>query len=387
MTRLEKDRLVQEAVDASGSSDFGSPTWEEGFDVLLASLLSEARLHEIGVEVACADLATCLKNRLDLVAWRTAHPTLAQERIEQPIFIVGQPRTGTTILFDLLALDPDLRAPMTWEVDRPVPPPLAETFRTDARIAEVQSTLDMAEAVMPGFLSFHPMGAELAQECVRMTGSEFRSMAFPVQYRIPSYSRWLLDEADMAPAYAWHRRYLQHLQSNVTGQWLLKSPAHLWHLTALAAEYPDAIIVQTHRDPLKVIASVSALAAHLRTMASSSGTIAEAAEQYSEEILDGLARGMADRDAGVFPASQVVDVQFREFVTDPFGTIKALYAQLGRELAPSTEAAMRAFLQAHPGDGGIGRYSWDSTGLEADAFRERVAAYQERYGVPSEPVT
>ncbi len=52
---------------------------------------------------------------------------------------------------------------------------------------------------------------------------------------------------------------LQHLQSGVPGQWLLKSPAHLWQLDALLAEYPDALIVQTHRDPLNVISSIAAL--------------------------------------------------------------------------------------------------------------------------------
>ena len=109
------------------------------------------------------------------------------------------------------------------------------------------------------------MGARLAQECVRITGGEFRSMIFPVQFRVPTYDAWLLDEADLAPAYRWHRTFLQHLQArHPAPEWLLKSPAHLWHLDALAAEYPDAVIVQTHRDPLKVITSVSALAAHLR---------------------------------------------------------------------------------------------------------------------------
>ena len=185
--------------------------------------------------------------------------------VEHPIFIVGQPRTGTTILYDLLAQDPALRAPLTWEVDRPVPPPETATYASDPRIAEVQATLDLVETVMPGFTSFHPMGALLGQECVRITGADFRSMIFPTQYRVPTYDRWLLHDADLAPAYRWHRRFLQHLQSrHPADQWLLKSPAHLWHLDALAAEYPDAVIVQTHRDPLKVIASGCALTAHLR---------------------------------------------------------------------------------------------------------------------------
>jgi hypothetical protein len=139
-------------------------------------------------------------------------------------------------------------------------------------------------------------------------------MMYSVQFDVPSYNTWLLHEADVSSAYRWHRRYLQHLQHAVKGQWLLKSPAHLWHLDALAAEYPDAIVVQTHRDPLRVISS-------------------------------------------------------------------------GRELTPDTEQRMRDFLVAHPGDGGGGRYRWADTGLDADELRERVAAYQERYDVPSEPLT
>ena len=112
-----------------------------------------------------------------------------------------------------------------------------------------------------------------------MTGSEFRSMIFTVQYEVPTYNRWLLDEADLAPAYRWHRLFLEHLQSGHMGErWLLKSPAHLWHLAALLAEYPDAVIIQTHRDPLKVIASVSALAVHLRRMASDSPSLPAAAD-------------------------------------------------------------------------------------------------------------
>ena len=129
-----------------------------------------------------------------------------------------------------------------------------------------------------------------------MTAGDFRSMMFPLQYRVPTYNHWLLHQADMAPAYRWHRRYLQHLQSrHPAGQWLLKSPAHLWHMDALAAEYPDAIVVQTHRDPLKVIASVSALGAHLRRLASDDASIPEVATAYVDDIFVGLERGMEAR--------------------------------------------------------------------------------------------
>jgi Sulfotransferase family len=385
--RLDRDRLMGEAVERAGFDDFGEPTWQEGLDRLIDSWQNEARLNEIGVEVAAEDVVTGLTNRLGIIAWATAHPEVTQRPIERPIVIVGQPRTGTTILFDLLAQDPDLRAPLTWEIDRPCPPPTPDSYLDDPRIAEVQANLDMADLLVPGFLAFHPMGARLAQECVRMTAGEFRSMLYPTQFHVPSYNTWLLNEADFAPAYRWHRRYLQHLQTHVGGQWLVKSPAHLWHLDALAACYPDAVLVQTHRDPLKVIASVSALANHLRRMVTDETSVPEAAQQYAVDIVAGLDRGMDARDRGVFPESQIIDVRFADFMSDPFATIHALYVQLGRELTPIAEERMRAFLAQNPGDGGASRYSWADTELEEADLRPQVAAYQERYDVASEPLT
>jgi hypothetical protein len=385
--RFEMNALVGEAVARTGEDDFGEPTWQEGLVLLLDGLEQEARLNDIGVEIAASAVVDYLATRLALTAWRRQHPEVAAGTIERPIVIVGQPRTGTTILYDLLALDPALRAPLTWEVDRPVPPPETATYESDPRIAEVQAVLDMVDAVMPGFTSFHPMGAQLAQECVRITAPDFRSMIFHIQFRVPTYNRWLLHDADMAPAYRWHRRYLQHLQSrHPAGQWLLKSPAHLWTMEALAAEYPDAVVVQTHRDPLKVIASVSALAAHLRRMSSDDISMPEIADEYAEAIFLGLDRGMRSRDQGTFPAGQLVDVQFADFRADPFATIRELYRALGRELTPVTEARMRSFLADHPDDGGGGRYRFADTELDAGALRERSRAYQERFGVASEPV-
>jgi hypothetical protein len=209
-------------------------------------------------------------------------------------------------------------------------------------------------------------------------------MIFPVQYRLPSYSHWLLYDADYAGAYRFHRIFLQHLQSGVPGQWLLKSPAHLWQLDALLTEYPDALIVQTHRDPLNVISSIAALTHHLRRMCSNESNIAECAAQSYEEIVVGLDRGMTLRDGGAVPAGRVIDVLFTDFMNDPWTTINDIYQMLGRELRSDTAQKMHDFLAAHPGDGGRGRYTWSDTGLDADEARDRVSAYQERYAVPTE---
>ncbi len=385
--RFNPETLIAAACEEAGSDDFGDAGyegWRLGLHQLTEGLIHEARLSDLGVEIACLDIMRALKNRLGVIAWRKQHPEIASEAITSPIFIVGQPRSGTTILYDLLAQDPDLRAPLTWEVDAPCPVPRPETYHDDPRIAQTQASIELSEQIVPGFLAFHPMGALVGQECVRITASEFTSMIFPVQYRLPSYSRWLLYEADYAGAYRFHRIFLQHLQSGVPGQWLLKSPAHLWQLDTLLAEYPDALIVQTHRDPLNVISSIAALSHHLRRMASDESNLAECAAQSYEEIAVGLDRGMALRDSGAVPAGRVIDVLFTDFMNDPWSTISDIYQKLGRELRPDAARQMRDFLAAHPGDGGRGRYTWSDTGLDAGEVRERVRAYQDRYGVPTE---
>jgi hypothetical protein len=162
----------------------------------------------------------------------------------------------------------------------------------------------------------------------------------------------------------------------------------MWGLGALLAEYPDALVIQTHRDPLKVVASVSALVAHLRQMASDQTSVPDAADGYADDIFVGLDRSMDARDDGTLAPGQVIDVRFTDFLADPFATIKGIYGQLDLELTPDAEERMRSFLEAHPGDGGGGgtRYRFDNTGLDAGELRERARRYQERFDVPSEPV-
>ncbi|MCV7178640.1 sulfotransferase family protein [Mycolicibacterium sphagni] len=385
--RLDPDKLIEQACELAGSDDFGAEDgWRDNLSRVLDDFVAEADLSPLGVEIAAADIIVPLRNRLQITAWRTAHPEIAEQRIERPIFILGQPRTGTTILYDLLAQDPDLRAPLTWEVDHPFPVPQPETYETDPRIAETQAQLEMTEQLMPGFMKFHPMSARGGQECVRITGGTFCSMIFPTQYRMPNYQHWLMYEADHGAAYRYHRQYLQHLQSGVHGQWLLKSPAHLWTLDKLLVEYPDAILVQTHRDPLVVISSISALIAHLQKLASDNATVQRAAGQCAAENILGLDRLMTWADDGVIGSDRVINVRFADFMRDPFDTINLIYARLGRDLTPVAEQRMREHLSANPGDGGGNRYTWADTGLDAAELRDRVRAYQERYDVPSEPL-
>ena len=337
-----RDRLVTAAIDATGFDDFGAPSWQEGLDLLLESVATTADLNEIGVGVVEDGIVTDLSNRLSIENWRRTHPAVAEEEIRRPIIIVGQPRTGTSILHDLMAQDPTNRAPLSWEIERPVPAPQSATYDTDPRIAEAQAGFDLVESIIPGFTAFHELGAQLAQEDVRIFTSDFRSMQYSLQFEVPAYNRWLLHEADMAPAYRWHRRFLQHLQSEHKAErWLLKSPAHLWSLPALLAEYPDAIVIQNHRDPLKVIASISALGASLREMTTDSFDVRTLAAQYGEDIMVGLDRGLAARRDGLFAPGQVVDVRYQDFRHDLIATVERIYDEIGLELTTDAEDRMR----------------------------------------------
>jgi hypothetical protein len=383
---IDVEQLIATACDTVGADDFGGDTWREGLDRLVESFHSEAALNELGASLVPDEISRYLQSRLCVMQERNAHPEIAQADIVPPIVIIGQGRTGTTILHDLLAQDPATRVPLTWEVDRPCPPPETATYTTDPRIAEVEATTSAIDLVIPGFRAMHPMGAEFAQECVRIKALEYRSMIFPTQYRVPSYAKWLLDEADMAPAYQWHRKFLQHLQSrHPTDRWVLKSPGHIWCLGDLLAEYPNALLLQTHRDPLRIIASLGSLVSTLRSLSSDDTSIPEAATEFADYIIDGLDRSVTAREDATVSPDRVIDVQFADFMNDPLKTIGAVYDRLGFELTADVEARMRAFLAENPQHKyGGHHYTFADTELDEGALRERTRRYEEYFDVRRE---
>ena len=387
MGDLSPAAIIATAEETTGLSDFGGDDWREALEVLTEALVAEAALTEFGEVVAQADLVGSLTRRLQIVEHRRTHPELADAPIERPIFIVGQVRTGTTILFELLAQDPDARAPLTWEVDAPCPPPEAATHDTDPRIEDSRQIQEMMTSIIPDLKSMHPIGPLLAQECVRITAMDLRSFIFPTIYHVPTYARWLLG-TDMTSAYAWHRGFLQHLQSRIpVNRWVLKSPGHIWALDAMMAQYPDALVIQTHRDPLRIIASVSSLACTLRTFASEGMPLGPVAAEWAEYVIDGIDRSVDARESGIVPAVQVVDVQYRSFAADPITTIAAAYDQLGLAFTAEAESNMRSFLAAQPArEHGGHHYTFAQTGLDEKALRERTARYQDYFDVPNEPL-
>jgi len=168
---------------------------------------------------------------------------------------------------------------------------------------------------------------------------------------------------------------------------VLKSPGHLWALDALRAEYPDVRIVQTHRDPLKVVASLASLVAALRSMATDEIDAHEIGADWTARLADGLERGMVARANGMLPPSHVLDVQFHDLVRDEIATVRRIYSHFGLTLSAAAEARMRAFLAANPREKhGAHRYALSAAGLDEATERRRYAAYEARFAIPREPV-
>lgn len=386
LVRLEAESLCARARRATGLDDFGDPWFRAPLAVLLDALEREAALHLLGRVIARGDLTRLLENRLRMTDVIARHPEITAAPIARPLFVVGLPRTGTSILHELLAQDPANRVPMTWEVMHPYPPPERATYATDPRIAALDRHLAGVDRLLPEFKTMHPMGAELPQECVAMTAHDFASMLFSTTHRVPSYQAWL-DGADLRPVYRSHRRQLQYLQWRCPAEhWVLKSPGHLWALDTLLAEYPDACVVQTHRDPLKVIASLASLVATLRSMASADIDRAAIGAEWTRFLADGLARAAAARDRWPTTAPPPFDMQFADFLRDEIAMVRRIYAHFGRALSAEAEARMRGFLARNPRhQHGAHRYTLADAALDPAAERTRYAAYQARFAVPSEP--
>jgi hypothetical protein len=382
---LDTDTLLEEARVEACLSDFGDEGFREPLGIFLRSLEEEAHLHLLGRYEARLMVLRLLENRLKIVETLRKDPGIAEEAMSAPIFVTGMARTGTSILHELLVQDPALRGPLTWEMWYPAPPPEPNTHDTDPRIDKTQREVKRWELIAPPYRAMHEMDAQLPNECPPLMAHEFMSSWWGGTYDIPGFSAWLAG-ADIPRAYAMHRRLLQLLQRRFpTRRWALKDPSNLGVLPAVLAVYPDALILVTHRDPLQALASVASLVATLKWMHSD--------RVDYEEIARSLAMGQAFlfdqltdwREGGVIPKAQIYDVRYSDLMADPFGTIAGTYNYFGLPFTEEAEARMRAWLAAKPkGRTGVHRYSFEDTGLDMAAERQRFARYQEHYDIPNE---
>jgi len=381
--KLDAERLIEKAIRKAGSSDFGGDDFREGLRRFLESAEREGKLTLLGRLMVQGYTTDNLVNRLRLVDWRKTHPEIEKEEIVRPLFIVGLPRTGTTVLHSLLEQDPANRSPLAWEVQHPVPPATPETWESDPRIATMQKKLDQLFELVPGFEAMHPMSATQPEECVAVFTQCFMSEQLQVQFDVPSYQAWL-DDADMRSTYEYHRRFLQHAQSGGVrgGRWVLKSPAHLHQIETLLEVYPDARIVHTHRHPIKVCASLASLTAMLR----GAGTDHIDLHELGRQQLDWWAKlvnvALEQRKRLANRSDQFFDVKLSETVADPIDVVRRVYAHFGFELSDEVHARMRNFMQNNPRDKhGAHTYTPQDFGIDPGRDREPFEEYIEYFGL------
>ena len=384
---LSSGALIDGARRSTGLRDFGPDgPFEDALSVLCDSLEKEAALTPLGRLLTRAMLLQGLGIQLQLQDWIHRHPEILEHPIEAPLVIIGMPRTGTSILHELLALDPANRCPLSWEVAHPFPPPETATHGSDPRCARLARELRISHYLMPGVESMHRMGATLPQECVSITACVFVSMLYNTIYRLPGYTRWLGDGPDYARVYAFHKRFLQYLQWRCPGErWALKSPAHLWQLEALLSAYPDARLIQTHRDPLKTVSSLASMLPTMRTAYATDVDPAAVALEWSDNGASALNASVASRRADIIPPAQIIDIQFADFMHDPAAEVRRVYAHFGLRFDESFDTAIRRYIAENPADKHGGhRHRFEDTGLEVARERHKVTDYQQYFAVRSE---
>ena len=376
-TPLRAVDLIETAKRRCGLDDFGGGDFFEGISRLLDSCQREAQLNLIGRIVLRADLIRILCSRLFIQRDRKAYPSIVRQEIREPLFIVGLPRSGTTVLHTLLASDPDHRVPLTWEVMTPSPPTHDNEKR---RIQRAISSCNCFNWLAPTFRQVHPVGAELPQECVSLMAPTFMSDQFDAMYYAPSYRAWFFRQ-DLRPAYEYHRRFLQHLQVRQNARrWVLKAPTHMFALPSLLTVYPDALFVQTHRAPLDAMASVSSLITILRRVFSDAVdplTVCREAIDYWSKT---LAKFLQER--AVLAEHRICDVDYVEIHRDPLAVVRRIYGHFGWSLSQTVEERMRRALASQPEERHrLHRYDLSQFGVEEAESAARFAAYCDRFGL------
>lgn len=380
---LSAQSLCNAAMRRSGLTDFGDQSFREPLEVLVRSLETEARLNTFGRVHARGYITNALSNRLMLEDWWTRHPEILTGTIRRPLYILGLPRTGTSLLLKLLASDPTSRWLAFWEAHEPCPPPSRDTYANDPRRRRAARRVRMLDYLAPDFRGIHEFESDGPEECYPLLANTLIGAQYSWMFDIPGYDAWL-SACDMKPAYAYYRRQLLLLQWHWPGQhWVLKSPVHLFALDALLASFPDARIIQLHRDPAKVVASLCSLVATTRAVATDTIDNAALGARVVEGLVEGLDRCMRARQ-GADPV-QVCDVQYVDLLRDPLATARDIYQRFGLTLDAQAQARMKQCLEESPQHKhGVHRYSLEQWGLSADGVRRQFARYRDAFAIRDE---
>src|SRR5882672_5889686 len=378
-TRIFAADLIETAKRRCGLDDFGDGDFFEALSRLLESCQNEARLNLIGKIALKTDVLETLCARLKMERDRHLYPNISRQEIREPVFIVGLPRSGTSLLHRLLSADPEHRCPLMWEVRSPSPPTRADQKR---RIQRATRSCNFFNWLVPTFRYVHAVGAEGPQECVSLMTPTFMSDQFDAMYYVPSYRTWFFRQ-DLRPAYEYHRRFLQHLQfRRAARRWILKAPTHMFAMPALLSVYPDALFVQTHRTPIDAMASVSSLVTILRSAFSDAVDpfiVSREAIDYWSETMD---KFLSERDR--LAGNRICDIQYDEIRREPIGAVRRIYEYFGWTLSREAEQRMRVLVASNAQrESANHRYHLAQFGSSAEEVLSAFASYCQRFGLSS----
>jgi hypothetical protein len=340
---LSLDLLHDEASKISGLYDFGDSHYLEGLQVLLRCMSHDAKITPSGKQRFYQNLIRLLTNRLLIEAYYQKYAEISAQPIAAPIFITGLPRSGTSFVQQLLALEPRAKYLCAWECDMPCPPPQLVFNVADPRIALYQRMADLGKQLAPELHTAHPLDAGRPEECQQLLAMDFKSSSFMVFYHLPEYQEWLLG-CDMTSAYAYHQRILKLLQwKNPNGRWVLKAPMHMQSLALIHTMYPDTKFIICQRDIESVLASNVKVAYHAQRMAY--------AEPNKAAITHAIAyrldryTGLAGEARGLIPQTAVFALDYAALVENPVRELYKILEFVGVEQSVAFESRVAAWLK------------------------------------------
>jgi len=380
-TRMFATDLIEAAKRRCGLDDFGDGEFSDALSRLLDSCQDEAQLNLIGKIVLKMDVLETLCTRLQIEWDRQLYPEIAHQKIREPVFILGLPRSGTSALHRLLGADQEHRSPLMWEVRSPSPPTRHDE---KSRIQRMNQSCNFFNWLAPTFRHVHSVGAEIPQECVSLMTPTFLSDQFDAMYYVPSYRAWFVQQ-DLQPAYEYHRRFLQHLQfRQAARRWILKAPTHMLAMPALLSVYPDALFVQTHRTPIDAMASVSSLMTVLRSAFSDAVDPFIVSREAIDYWADAMERFLPERDR--LADNRICDIHYDEIRREPIRTVRRIYECFGWSLSRQTEQNMRALIANQASRQSANhRYDLSQFGASAEDVLSAFAPYCERFGLSQLP--
>ncbi len=376
------DELHDTVAAEVGGDDFGPDDYLPGLKVLLQSMDYDPHFSERGRRAAWGQVVGALRGRAQAVRSMRENPGFDAAPITAPVVITGVPRTGTTALHRLLAVDARFQGLQTWLLDSPMPRPPQDTWSSYPQFQKSVAVVEARYAAAPGKRAAHHVAAEEVHECCMLLRQSFVSNLWSCGWTAPTYDAWWQCQSEQ-PAYAHYYRCVQLIGSTEPERrWLLKNPGHLHHLDLLFAIFPDAKVIQTHRDPARAIPSLVSLLMQSHPVMEEGRAEQRGAIMLRREVAkwaDAVAR--ADKVRAAHPG-KVLDVRHSDFHRDPMRVVEEIYAFIGMDIPQDTRAALAQRIAEKPELArGEHRYDIADYGMTREEARAPFADYMQRHGL------